>query len=223
MIISNITAKQGQVSSGVSARVVQVPVKMAGSDKKTDLPKEGMTAANEVKSDVSFGSDSQQVKAELNGLAKNIRSQGETLIKINDFVEGMKEKLNKIVKNYPPFPPDSPERMELLKSFTALRKEIERMTFPAEDKNYPELPLVTQSSTDSEVAAAMTDLDGVAEEVNKRQEYLDLAIREIASSLHADKEEDVLIKSGEVRDELLTEAAGMTGEERVNVFGQLLD
>lgn len=67
---------------------------------------------------------------EKNLLAKNIRGIADSLAKAIDVVGGMNETLAKIVKNYPPFPPDSSERKELLMSYISLRKEILGMTFP---------------------------------------------------------------------------------------------
>ncbi|MHC1698306.1 MAG: hypothetical protein AB9919_09680 [Geobacteraceae bacterium] len=79
---------------------------------------------------------------EKNLLAKNIRSAVETLTKVGDVIGGMNETLAKIVKNYPPFPPDSSERKDLLMSYISLRKEILGMTFPP-----PPEPLYERNST----------------------------------------------------------------------------
>lgn len=79
---------------------------------------------------------------EKNLLAKNIRSVAETLTKVGDVIGGMNETLAKIVKNYPPFPPDSSERRDLLMSYISLRKEILGMTFPP-----PPQPLYERDTT----------------------------------------------------------------------------
>lgn len=79
---------------------------------------------------------------EKNLLAKNIRSAVETLTKAADVIDGMNETLAKIVKNYPPFPPDSSERKDLLMSYISLRKEILGMTFPP-----PPQPLYERDTT----------------------------------------------------------------------------
>jgi len=79
---------------------------------------------------------------EKNLLAKNIRSVAETLTKVADVIGGMNETLAKIVKNYPPFPPDSSERRDLLMSYISLRKEILGMTFPP-----PPQPLYERDTT----------------------------------------------------------------------------
>jgi hypothetical protein len=41
--------------------------------------------------------------------------------------------LERIVKNYPPFPPGSEERVKILKSISSLRKEIDQLTIPPPD------------------------------------------------------------------------------------------
>jgi hypothetical protein len=79
---------------------------------------------------------------EKNLLAKNIRSVAETLTKVDDVIGGMNETLAKIVKNYPPFPPDSSDRKDLLMSYISLRKEILGMTFPP-----PPQPLYERDTT----------------------------------------------------------------------------
>jgi len=79
---------------------------------------------------------------EKNLLAKNIRNVAETLTKVGDVIGGMNETLAKIVKNYPPFPPDSSERKDLLMSYISLRKEILGMTFPP-----PPQPLYERDTT----------------------------------------------------------------------------
>lgn len=60
-----------------------------------------------------------------------IRQVDTKLEAIITHVETMKANLAKIVKNYPPFSIDSKERMDLLRSFISLRKEIDSMTIPA--------------------------------------------------------------------------------------------
>jgi hypothetical protein len=79
---------------------------------------------------------------EKNQLSKNIRSVVATLTKVGDVIGEMNETLAKIVKNYPPFPPDSSERKDLLMSYISLRKEILGMTFPP-----PPQPLYERDTT----------------------------------------------------------------------------
>lgn len=70
------------------------------------------------------------VNEEKNRMAKSIRETVKSLSDISGVAVKMKENLNTIVKNWPPFPQDSVERQELLMSYVSLRKEIEKLTFP---------------------------------------------------------------------------------------------
>jgi hypothetical protein len=70
------------------------------------------------------------VNEEKNILAKNIRETDQGFREISTVAGKMKERLQTIVKNWPPFPQDSVERKELLMSYVSLRKEIEKLTFP---------------------------------------------------------------------------------------------
>ena len=54
--------------------------------------------------------------------------------KIETFIDRMKEQLGRIIKNYPPFPPGSEERVKFLRSFTALRKQIDQLSFSPKDE-----------------------------------------------------------------------------------------
>lgn len=62
--------------------------------------------------------------------AKNVRQTNEVLNFGAKQLEEMKANLEKIVKNYPPFPPESKERMELLMSYSGLQKEITSLMVP---------------------------------------------------------------------------------------------
>lgn len=223
MIISKIAINQSQ-TSGDTIAIDKSPEKRVNADNKAFLPKEGITGDGKSKSDLSLDSGSRQVKTDLSDLARNIRSEGETLNKVNEFVEQMKERLAEIVKNYPPFPLDNPERMEMLKSFTALRKEIERMTFPPEEKHLPELPVVTQKSTNEELIGTIKILDNAGRAINANLESLGLTAREIASSIQADMPEaKALNVSTEIKEMLLTETTSLSGDQRIYGLRQLLD
>ena len=223
MIISKIAVNQSQTSGGTTV-IDELPGKRVNADNKAFLPKKGITGDGKSKSDISMESSSRQVKTELNDLARSIRSEGETLSKVNEFVERMKEHLGEIVKNYPPFPVDNPERMEMLKSFTALRKEIERMTFPPEEKHLPELPVVTQKSTNEELSGTINVLDNAATAINDSLESLGSEVSEIASSIQADMtEEKVLNVSAEIKYMLLTKTTAVSGNQRIDGLRQLLD
>jgi hypothetical protein len=127
-----------------------------------------------------------------NQMARNIRTTSDALATISEAVGGMKENLGKIIKNYPPFPPDSSERKEILMSYVSLRKEILNMTFPPppaplyeknstpwEKLGYTEtgsiastVPEISSTATDSEVVTALKILAELGSAVSSAQNEL---------------------------------------------------
>jgi hypothetical protein len=127
-----------------------------------------------------------------NQMARNIRTTSDALATISNVVGGMKENLGKIIKNYPPFPPDSSERKEILMSYVSLRKEILNMTFPPppaalyeknatpwEKLGYTEkgsvassVPEISSTATDSEVRSASKILAELGSAVTSAQNEL---------------------------------------------------
>jgi hypothetical protein len=127
-----------------------------------------------------------------NQMARNIRTTSDALATLSEAVSGMKENLGKIIKNYPPFPPDSSERKEILMSYVSLRKEILNMTFPSppaplyeknatpwEKLGYTEkgsiassVPEISSTATDSEVVTASKILAELGSAVTSAQHEL---------------------------------------------------
>lgn len=77
-------------------------------------------------------------------------------------ISQMKGQLDAIVKNYPPYPIGDSNRAQYLKTFSGLRKEIESMTIPRD----VEIPELSVSSNDAEVAAAAHKLDIIINKIN---------------------------------------------------------
>ncbi len=70
---------------------------------------------------------------ELNGAASVVREVEQSAEKASQLLNKMENELGSVVKMYPPYPVDSPERVQLLNNFGGLRKQIEALTFPPED------------------------------------------------------------------------------------------
>lgn len=70
------------------------------------------------------------VNEEKNLFATDIRKTDKALHEVSNVTVKMKERLETIVKNFPPFTMDSAERKDLLMSYISLRKQIEKLTFP---------------------------------------------------------------------------------------------
>jgi len=69
----------------------------------------------------------------LNGAASVVREVGNTAEKAGQLLNKMESELGAVVKMYPPYPVDSPERVQLLNNFGGLRRQIEALTFPPEE------------------------------------------------------------------------------------------
>jgi hypothetical protein len=76
----------------------------------------------------------QSAQNHLSQLSKSIRVADQTMGRIEDFIDKMKQNLVTHLKNFPPFLQGSEERIELLKIFNSFRKQIDRLTFPPEDQ-----------------------------------------------------------------------------------------
>jgi len=99
-------------------------------------------------------------------------------------IEAMKEKLTTIVKDFPPYPVGSEDRVRHLREFAALRAIIERLTIPPDDEirredvrigpsglNIPDLaPPETVSSQSIEQALQQLDLAGAI--IQERRDHL---------------------------------------------------
>jgi len=121
------------------------------------------------------------VNEETNLLATGIRDTDKALSEVSKVVVKMKDRLETIVKNYPPYPQDSTERKKLLMSFALLRREIEKMTFPKPpapvyennqklwekldfsntQKLAEAIPALDETSSDSQVRRVVGNLDAL--------------------------------------------------------------
>ncbi|MDP2787495.1 MAG: hypothetical protein Q8O79_05415 [Pseudomonadota bacterium] len=59
-----------------------------------------------------------------------VREVGATVEKADKLLSKMEEDLGTVVKIYPPYPIDNPERISLLNNFGGLRRQIDALTFP---------------------------------------------------------------------------------------------
>jgi hypothetical protein len=66
----------------------------------------------------------------LNSVATNLRQTHEGLTAASAIVTNMKASLEKVIKNYPPYPIEDRGRMEELMSYSSLRKEITQLMMP---------------------------------------------------------------------------------------------
>jgi hypothetical protein len=72
----------------------------------------------------------QQFNAEFNTVAKSIRIADKAMGEIETNIEQMESEVEMFLKQYPPYPPGSEERINYLNRFAMLRKQIDQLTMP---------------------------------------------------------------------------------------------
>ena len=89
--------------------------------------------------------NSQPAYSKINMVAATVRGADESMQKIDQQIEQMKNRLIEHVKHYPPFGQDSRERIKLMKLFSAFRKQIDELTIPAD--NYGAMKIMADPSS----------------------------------------------------------------------------
>jgi archaellum component FlaC len=131
------------------------------------------------------------LKSDLKGVAKKIRSSHNTIETAEKYIDNIKNQLGKIVKNYPPFPQESKERISILRNYSSIRKIIDKLTFPPQEdfppeiitwqntfqekfpeKNIPNIPELAPTSTDSEISASLEKLEIVKDALKQNRNDL---------------------------------------------------
>jgi hypothetical protein len=111
----------------------------------------------------------QSINAGLGHVARNIRVADVTMKMISDYIDQMREQLEIVVKNYPPFPPGSEERVRMLRTFNSFRKQIDQLTIPPRDDGARKImadPSVVPDAGDWVVSAG---LNGVRFAIRSQQ------------------------------------------------------
>lgn len=129
--------------------------------------------------------------------AKNIRKTDEALTSGATIIANMKEQLGKIIKQYPPFPPESKDRMELLMSYSSLQKQITSLMVPpppppvyekvqhlwdnlfVNQTKSIQTPQLPANVPDSHIKAASEQLNSLQSQVNLVQEALGNSVKTI--------------------------------------------
>ena len=76
------------------------------------------------------------IHSKFNSVARTIRVADESMEKIENYIDRMETESQRIVKNYPPFPPGSEERVKRLKSIIAFRRLIDQLTIPPPNEEF---------------------------------------------------------------------------------------
>ncbi len=72
---------------------------------------------------------------EIRSIARQIRRVDDTMAAIGQHLDKMTASLENIVKNYPPYPQGSEERVAALRRFSGLRQMIDKLTLPPPDED----------------------------------------------------------------------------------------
>ena len=101
--------------------------------------------------------NSQPAYSKINLMAATVRGADESMQKIDEQIEKMKNQLLEHVKHYPPFGKDSQERVKLMKLFAAFRKQIDQLTIPAD--NFGAMKIMADPAIHSDAGDWDIDLD----------------------------------------------------------------
>lgn len=72
----------------------------------------------------------EEMHSRLNERARGVRETNEALNQVTEAGFRMEQRLQGIIKNFPPFPMESSQRQEILMSYVSLRKELEKLMVP---------------------------------------------------------------------------------------------
>jgi len=112
-----------------------------------------------------------------NEVAASIKNSDSSMVEIGAKIDSMKENLEIIVKNFPPYPPGSDDRLKFLRNFNSLRQQIDALTIPRPNEtsdialklqglgtgkgglNIPALADSVPEATDPQIHQAIGNLD----------------------------------------------------------------
>ncbi len=161
------------------SQTARAPVRVERSNPRSESEPKVSTSAEVTTvpvtpSQVAFGR-LQAVNEYSNREALRIRTEERNAARVDQLVAEMKDTLYHVIKNYPPYPLDNPERAKFLMSFNGLKREIEQMTIPPETTELPlvggtatgisrpDLPSLGVQATNSEIQFAIQRIDQASE------------------------------------------------------------
>jgi hypothetical protein len=197
MSITEIGSNQALLHLNYTANRLDSLKPKSGTSRRISLPKEDPSGQVPVSQSGEAFDDFQALNTIRNAVATSIRVANSTMGKIETIIDRMKEQLGRIIKNYPPFPPGSEERVKFLRSFKALRQEIDQLSFSSNDEGATKImadPAVVPQAGDSN---AVTGGKGPRLTIHSQQVHTGptgLNIPELPESA-TDREIDAAIKN----------------------------
>lgn len=132
----NTIEKTDQILNGIGTVERNPAVSAArevGSNKEVRENAGSSVVKDDFESATALLKDYTSLDASYNAAAKSIRTVDKVMNAIDGTLVEMSETLDRIVKNYPPFPLGDPERENILRNYISLRKQIDEMTIPPND------------------------------------------------------------------------------------------
>lgn len=133
MITSKLAANQTFAQVSRMTKSDDVSRQKQGNGEVIKTPKG--EAIDGIKAEISTFSAHplQQFNAEFNAVVKSIRIADQAMGEIEANVEQMESEVEMFLKQYPPYPPGSEDRINYLNRFAMLRKQIDQLTFPPDE------------------------------------------------------------------------------------------
>lgn len=151
-------------------------------------------------------------RSRLNSAARTIRVAEETMGKIEGHIDRMKTELQTMIKNYPPFPPGSEERVKRLKSVKGLRKLIDQLTIPPPNEEF-----AAKIMSDHDVVSKNNDSQKMSGENKLHQTGFEgLGIPQLPESAD-DEEVHVFIKELDAAREMLRQMRSELAEDAAKI------
>ncbi len=130
MISANMTEIQSIVTPNRTAEAGARVPQRAEPEAKKAAEEEKPAVRVDARQPPAGLADIDAVKEKRNAIAMTVRQVDATMETIDDNISRMKDQLTRIVKQYPPYPPDSKDRKNILQNFGQMRRLIERLSFP---------------------------------------------------------------------------------------------
>jgi hypothetical protein len=148
-----------------------------------------------------------EVGDQVNRVATDVRAIDSGADGFQHMLFAMRDALSGIVKQYPPFPPDSRQRVDYLNNFSNLRKEIAALTFPAPEPFPPE---VTTDATVVPGADVAKKLKEIADDLPKLGAPAETSDAEVTDALS--KIQEALTRVAEQKSMLWEDVVKFVGE-----------
>ncbi len=129
------------VSPPISHEYSNGPEKISGRSARETIAKSS-GPEDEVRITVRSQADFIQlhkINEQINVAAKGQRFFQRQLQQVDDSIERVKAQLGRIIKQFPPYPPGSDDRLRALRAYAGCRKLIDQLTMPPPDELEPRM------------------------------------------------------------------------------------